>query len=309
MRDLSPDPSGLIRRRDVIAAGVVDDWSLAAATRDGDLDRLYRGVYALSMSDSSHAALDERYLSRVRAAVSMGEPGKVVSHHSAAALHRLPTLGRTDALHFSVNRRSGGRRKQRAFVLHATPWEPDEVTVVDGIAVTSMARTAIDVSRSGTFVQAVTVLDGTLRRSVSPGELVAVSDRGRRRVGAPVARRALAIADGRSESVGESVSRALMRGFTDVPVPDLQVDYVIGFDGRIARVDFDWGGVLVGEFDGRTKYGRDGDSADDVWREKVREDALRDLGLVVIRWTWDDLMHPERFHALLLRGLRRAGLI
>ncbi|MGJ0119483.1 hypothetical protein ACQ7HM_09790 [Williamsia sp. MIQD14] len=309
MRDLTPDPSGLIRRRDAIAAGVVDDWSLAAATRDGDLDRLYRGVYAPSMSDSGHADLDHRYRSRVRAAVSMGEPGKVVSHHSAAALHRMPTLGRTDDLHFTVNRRSGGRRQQRAFVLHATPWESDEVTIVDGIAVTSMARTAVDVARSGTFVQAVTVLDGALRRGVAHQQLLSVSDRGRRRVGSPVARRALAMADCRSESVGESLSRALMRGFTDVPVPDLQVDHVIGSDGRVARVDFAWGGILVGEFDGRTKYGREGDSADDVWREKVREDALRDLGLVMIRWTWDDLMHPERFRALLLRGLRRAGLV
>jgi len=26
-----------------------------------------------------------------------------------------------------------------------------------------------------------------------------------------------------------------------------------------------------------------------VYREKRREDALRDLGLKVVRWTWDEL--------------------
>lgn len=309
MRDFSTDPNGHIRRRDVIASGAADDWTLAAATRDGELDRLYRGVYAPALELDGFEARDDRYRSRIRAAVSMGEVGKVVSHHSAAALHRLPILGRTDDVHFSVNRTSGGRRRGRAFVLHATPWESDEITTVDGIAVTSVGRTAIDVARSGTFAEAVCVLDGARRRRVSLDELAGLTDRGRRRVGAPLARRALAVADGDSESIGESLSRVLMLQFTDVPLPDLQVEYVVGANGRIARVDFDWGGVLVGEFDGRTKYGRGGDSADDVWREKLREDALRDLGLVVIRWTWDDLMHPERFHALLIRGLRRAGVI
>ncbi|MBJ7288738.1 hypothetical protein [Williamsia sp.] len=309
MHDFSIDSNGHIRRRDVIAAGVADDWTLAAATRGGELDRLYRGVYAPASELDGFEARDDRYRSRIRAAVSMGEVGKVVSHHSAAALHRLPMLGHTDEIHFSVNRTSGGRRRGRAFVLHATPWELDEVEVVDGIAVTSLARTAMDVARSGTLAEAVCVLDSTLRRRVSAEELVDVAERGRRRIGAPLARRALAVADGGSESIGESLSRVMMLQFTDVPLPDLQVEYVIGSNGRIARVDFDWDGVLVGEFDGRTKYGRAGDSADDVWREKLREDALRDLGLVVIRWTWDDLMHPERFHALLIRGLRRAGVL
>lgn len=309
MRDFSTDPNGHIRRRDVIAGGTADDWALAAATRDGELDRLYRGVYAPAVELDGFEARDDRYRSRIRAAVSMGEAGKVVSHHSAAALHRLPMLGHTDDVHFSVNRSSGGRRQGRAFVLHATPWDADEVTTIDDVAVTSVARTAVDVARSGSFAEAVCVLDSALRRRVPSEQLVAVADRGRRRVGAPLARRALAVADGGSESIGESLSRVLMMRFTDVPLPDVQVEYVIGTNGRTARVDFDWEGVLVGEFDGRTKYGRGGESADDVWREKLREDALRDLGLVVIRWTWDDLMHPERFHALLIRGLRRAGII
>lgn len=61
----------------------------------------------------------------------------------------------------------------------------------------------------------------------------------------------------------------------------------------IARTDYDWAGLLVGEFDGRVKYQkhlRPGESVSDaVIREKAREDALRRRNIMVVRWTWTDL--------------------
>ena len=39
-----------------------------------------------------------------------------------------------------------------------------------------------------------------------------------------------------------------------------------------------------------------------MWAEKQREDAIRDLGWQIVRWTWDDLSHPGD----LLRRLHRA---
>jgi hypothetical protein len=62
----------------------------------------------------------------------------------------------------------------------------------------------------------------------------------------------------------------------------------------------------LGEFDGKIKYGRllkPGEQPGDVvWREKLREDALRRLGWEVVRWTWAELMNP----ALLDRRRRAA---
>lgn len=49
----------------------------------------------------------------------------------------------------------------------------------------------------------------------------------------------------------------------------------------------------MGEFDGRIKYGRllrpGQDPGEAVFAEKVREDALRDEDLGVVRWLWTDL--------------------
>ena len=50
-------------------------------------------------------------------------------------------------------------------------------------------------------------------------------------------------------------------------------------------------------FDGRVKYSkllRPGEGAEDaVYREKLREDALRDQGWQMARWGWDDLKTPQ----------------
>jgi hypothetical protein len=79
-----------------------------------------------------------------------------------------------------------------------------------------------------------------------------------------------------------------------LPAPELQHE-ILGPGGRVlARVDFCWEGKrTIGEYDGKIKYGRllrPGQRIEDViFDEKVREDALRDLGWQIVRWLWRDL--------------------
>ena len=66
----------------------------------------------------------------------------------------------------------------------------------------------------------------------------------------------------------------------------------------VGRVDFAWPALgVVGEFDGRIKYGRDlapeQDPTEVLWHEKLREDLLRELGWLVVRWVWADLHAPR----------------
>ncbi|HEY0698007.1 MAG TPA: hypothetical protein VGD43_09375 [Micromonospora sp.] len=62
----------------------------------------------------------------------------------------------------------------------------------------------------------------------------------------------------------------------------------------------------MGEFDGRVKYGRllrpGQDPGDAVFAEKMREDAIRDTGLRVVRWVWNGV---DDFGEVVAR-LRRA---
>jgi hypothetical protein len=128
------------------------------------------------------------------------------------------------------------------------------------------------------------------------------------RRGSPPARRVVAFADLRSESPGETRSRvAIARA--GLPAPTLQHEIPeLGI-----RTDFYWEEFrTVGEFDGKVKYGRGfrpgQNPGDVVFVEKRREDALRDLGRQVARWTWDELepfdAAADRIRRAFARGLR-----
>jgi hypothetical protein len=125
------------------------------------------------------------------------------------------------------------------------------------------------------------------------------------RRGMPSARQAVRFADGRAGSVGESRSRvAMARAW--LPAPELQWS-VIDAQGRLlGRADFALPiDRVLGEFDGRVKYGRmlrpGQEPGDAVFEEKRREDALRDAGWEVVRWTWGEL---DAFDAVALRWRR-----
>ncbi|MCZ4551761.1 type IV toxin-antitoxin system AbiEi family antitoxin domain-containing protein [Gordonia rubripertincta] len=316
MGDNTSDDNRLIRRRDAASVGNGDD-SLRVRVKTGQLIRLYRGFYTFScdLKDlADHEREQLQYRRTVLGAAHAGDGSKAVSHHSAAVLHGLPLLGgRTTRVHFTANRKTGGRKKGRANVLHAAPWLADEVVEIDGLLVTSLARTAVDLARQGSFLQAVCAFDGVLRMGATRAEVESVLDRSRGRAGVANAIRAFAIADGDAESIGESLSRALMHTFGDIPRPRLQQRF---FDARgafVARTDFDWDGVVVGEFDGYAKYIRylkPGETIADAYeREKKREQKLARLGVIVIRWCWDDLMHPHRFRNMLHEALTNSNIL
>jgi hypothetical protein len=115
-------------------------------------------------------------------------------------------------------------------------------------------------------------------------------------VGIGSAGRAADLSDGRAESPLETRGRLALVA-AGLPRPELQVE-LHGPRGFVARVDgwFDEAAVAL-EFDGRVKYldprgGRD--PAQVLWREKRREDAVRELGVRFIRVAQEDLAPGRR---------------
>jgi hypothetical protein len=119
----------------------------------------------------------------------------------------------------------------------------------------------------------------------------------------------LRLASPGAESVGESRSRFM---FWSHGIPRPQLQYVVR-DGSevIGIVDFAWPAYgLLGEFDGRIKYGRllrPGEAPGDaVYREKLREDRIREVtGWRMIRFGWADLERPSRTAARVRDALGR----
>ena len=285
--------------------------------RNKEFVRLLRGAY---ISNSIWSALtpDERYRARVRAAAALAKDLLLVSHASSAALWRLPWIDPWPRqVHVIVDSTPGGRSSS-ALVRH-TLGSPADFTTIDGIAVTSLAQTVVDVARSHPFALAVAVADAALRRTQHPidgvprtsltrDDLVATLEAVPLRQGTAMARRVIEFADGNADRPGESVSRVNM-ALARLPMPELQVP-IYGASGRRWTVDFWWPEFnLIGEFDGIGKYtepeflrGRTPEQA--LIDEKDREDDLRATGRRMSRWRWNTAKSPT----LLKRKLIQAGL-
>ena len=194
--------------------------------------------------------------------------------------------------------------------MHGAPFTDDEVEMIDGVAVTSIPRTMVDLARTLESSRAAVPGDEVVRRGWTTDDLMVAARRATRWPGVRRARRLIPLLDGRSESAGESRSRVLIArlGF---PTPQLQHELFDSYGRLVARGDFAWPELqLLGEYDGRMKYGVDNPSdqrpEDVVWSEKIREDAVRDLDWNVVRWTTHHLDHPAELAALLDRAFRRA---
>ena len=291
-------------RPGLIAAGH-DDGELRRLRRVGELQTLRRGAYV----SAADPRLDDelvRHRLLITAGLASLASGAVVSHCSAAVLLGLPLWSiPLDRMHVTRPQRTGGRRS-RTMHVHTAPLRGEDVIEIGGIALTSPARTVIDLARSAPFEAAVVTADGALRDGLMRSVLADGVERVAGWRGAAAARRVAAFADGRSESVGESRSRvAIVRSGLPAPVPQWEV---WRGSALVGRCDFGWPELhAVGEFDGRVKYGRTlhpgGDLGEVVFDEKLREDELRAEGLHVARWTWRDLDAFDTAAARIRRGL------
>ncbi|WP_454049687.1 hypothetical protein [Cellulomonas sp. Marseille-Q8402] len=315
MRDdlLGSLPPGVILHRDA-AAGGIGGHALRRALRDGSLAQVRPGAYVRG-AEWSASSPEGRQLLAVRAAArQLVDP--VFSHESAAAVWGLPLVGAAGGVHVLGPPGADGRPRgtgTRAGVTRHAAGAGVPVAVRDGLRVTGALDTVLALARDRDLRRALAAADAALRSGLVTGD--GLRDEVARRAGARGARRmrvVAALADGRVESAGESVSRARIHldGFAQ---PALQVPFVRG-GSTVARVDFWWRDArVVGEFDGRKKYRADG--VDDrraveerVWSEKRREDMIRAAGIRVVRWTWSEAWHPGPLSALLAAaGVPRIG--
>lgn len=135
LTDLADRQHGVVARRQLVALGV-SDTMVRDRVRRGLLRRIHRGVYAVG-----HGRL--RRAGHWLAAVLAAGRGAVLSHRDAAALHgiRHPHDGRIE-----VTTRSRFASTRLLHVHATTVLAAEDVTTVDGIPVTSVARTLVDLA-------------------------------------------------------------------------------------------------------------------------------------------------------------------
>lgn len=280
---------GVLRRAHLDAAGLTPA-RIHDMLATGELVRVHRDVYRVPATDE-HPLAD--FHAAVRA-LRQRDPTRVLTGPAALSALGLPVFGRPRTLHVGIDARGGSSARSVLSTVAAIP--EDQTVLAHGGAVACPARAVLDTARLDSVAGAVIAADRALRQGlVSSAELLRVLDTMRGVRGVARARICCVLASPLSESPGESWSAVVMHqhGITG---PGRQESFSDA-RGFIGRVDFWWPRArLVGEFDGRVKYGRSNPSGrppeDVLWDEKVREDRLRGLDLRVIRWTTADLHHP-----------------
>ncbi|TFC91833.1 MULTISPECIES: hypothetical protein [Cryobacterium] len=310
----SPDdnipPTGLLLAGDFRRAFDTDLRLRRHAAR-GELHRLARGQY---IDATAWAALnsDQRYALRVRGAADTRQTELVISHQSAAVLWGLPALfGWPPEVHFLTERTRGGRSTP-GIRKHATGLILRDTAVEDGLLVTSIERTVVDVAATLDLKSAVAMADraiavdrmGVIGPLTTRTRLIDTWERMLPFRGSVRARAVIDFASTLSGSPNESGSRVnvALNGF---PEPELQHPFVV--DGTTVFTDFYWVDEdSVGEADGKRKYfdpvmldGRT--TADAIYDEKRREDGVRRQVHGFTRWDFRVGMSQGRLRTRLLQ--------
>lgn len=292
--ELATRQHGVVSTRQLAALGYGRN-SASKAHRVGRLRRIHRGVYAVG-----HEVLDWR--GRCMAAVLAAAPA-VASHLSAAYLWDLLRF-RPETVHVTA---PTNRRQRRGFRVHCAALDATDLTTIEGIPATSLARTHLDL--------ASTLSEGRLSRTVERSnelgvfDLVALErtlDRYRGHPGADALRRALSL----YRDVPAFTRSGLERRFLSLaegaglPAPAMNFN-VAGFE-----VDAYWEPERFAvELDVYETHG----SRAAFERDRLRQEELKLAGVEMIRITGRRLDRViERVATLLRRrrselGIRPAG--
>ncbi len=308
---------GFVFRWQALGCGYSDE-AIATKVRGKEWTRLRRGAYALTAYVRTLEPAQVNVLTF--RAVSARLDGDVVAAGSTAlAALGVPVWG-VPLNEVHVHRDPGKTSRTEAGVVHHLgELRSDQVMEVDGMLIAAPARSVVDAARTVPFEAGVVLADGARRLFLPTIDgVMDVLERQRDWAGSIVASRVIKFSDGRAATVGESRGRVMIARL-GLPAPELQ-RRIVGSGGElIAITDYYFDGLdTAGEFDGRQKYGRelyeksnrhdeDVDLGDVVWREKRREDAVRDEGNEMVRVVWSELDgHDRAVRQRFLRAFSRA---
>jgi hypothetical protein len=299
---------GAFHRRQ-LPAGATTGNALRRRVAAGHWERVAPRVYVL-------CGAPDTWRRRLWVGLLEAGPDTVVSRRSGAALADIPGFGPgpVDILKGEVH-----EERMRTCELHVSSWiPPHHRTAIDGIPVTSVARTLFDLAALGTPSRrrrglpylhpdrAERAVDDALVRDLTTLDELAevVATLGRQ--GRPGTTRMRAILDDRgtghvaTESALEDLFLSVVAA-SGLPLPSRQ--RALGGDHFIGRVDFLYEAERVAiECDSRRHHFGKVDAERDRWRDL----ELSAAGWLVVRVTWWQLVHqPERFTAHLRRVLER----
>jgi very-short-patch-repair endonuclease len=269
IRLLAAQQHGAVTQSQLLVLGL-SRAAIGRRLQAGRLQPLHRGVYLVGPMISTRV--------REMAAVLAAGPEALISHVSAASLWRMGKAEPPSEVHLSVPG-SGGSRRPGIRLHRVAPWLDDERAVVDGVPVTSPARTLLDLAgmvglreleRAAAFAMREGLMDSR--------ELARLPERYPRRPGLTMVRSLLRDLEGPSFTRSEAEERCLdlllkarlPRPHSNVPCGPYELD--LFWPDHSVAVEID------GHAHHSSRRRFEGDRRKDMW--------LRARGIQVIRLTW-----------------------
>lgn len=296
LRQLADSQHGVFTWGQAISLGI--PLGTAATTlRRGDWFRLRRGVYALAEEVSARAG-DDWAMDHLRCAAEVLALGfdPVVSHEWAARLHRMHHLGpRASRPVISRERHRDDERSERKG-LYVVQLPAAHRTAVQGVAVTTQARAAVDLARRDGLLAGIVAADAALWAGAPRTDLEAVARHCWHWPGGATGREAVSLARDGAQSALESIGRRALVA-REAPEPELQVE-VLQWGRLLGIADMAWRDLLlVAEADGAVKYDRPW-APGSLLEEKRRQEGFEQCGLSVLRYDWQEAWsHPGQLYA------------
>ena len=280
--------------------------SLSRMVSAGELIRVRKGAFVDSRLHAE-ATPEARHALAAQAIARSFDGRHTVSHLSAAAVLGLPLLVDDRQLGvFHLSRRSAGdQRTSHGLHIHRR-LSPGLIRMAAGVAVVHPAVAVVQTAAVAGVKAGVAAADAALAAGrITEADLEVALEVSRIGPGMADARLTVSLADGLSESPGESWARVLFVSL-GLPKPELQVEIRDECGRLVGRVDFLFRAQrTIVEFDGLVKYaGSNGAQA--LVAEKRREDSLRGLGFQMVRPTWRDLYDPPRLEQAMRSAFARA---
>ncbi|WGY02724.1 hypothetical protein QI633_02955 [Nocardioides sp. QY071] len=269
---------------------------------------LRRGIYTTTEIWNALDAYVGQPLLLARAAGLAAKRDWVLSHDSSCHLQKLPMLRpEVPLVHLT---RPGWTNAWTEYGIkhHLARFAGEQVVVVDGLRALDLPRTAVDVAREHGFRHGLVACDAAMRRGVSRAEFWSAVEIMTNWPGVKDARLAVALADPGAESVLETLARELV---IESGIGDPETQFPVRTTRGVAWCDLRVGNLMI-EADGEVKYldqedgGLSSDPRQTWFDEKVRERAVTDRGLVVVRVVNDDIWKGRR-RAEAIDRIRRAN--
>lgn len=288
--ELAARQHGVVARRQLREIGLGSraiDHRLACRR----LHPLHRAVYAVGHRVVSRSG-------RWMAAVLASGADAVLSHRDAAALSGMRPSAGARRVEVTVPR---ALRPRPGIRVHYALLQPDEITAVDGIPVTTVPRTLLDLAA---------VLDRRqLERAVHECEVLRLwdalslrdlADRYPRRRGMPAIRAVLADLDLGLKLTRNDLEAGFLGLVEDECLPRPEVNAALAITGRLIEVDFLWRAQrLAVELDGGAVHR----TARLFESDRERDRLLQAAGWRVVRVTWRELEGDRRAIGADLRSL------